>query len=364
MAVYQLLQTFAHGDAIGNETLSIKKILLNKGFKTGIYGLYCTPQLEKEFLNYRKLDNLEKDDLLIYHFAIGCRELCEFIKKINCKKIMLYHNITPSNFFEEYSKLFVEITNAGRQELLMLKDEFDYCWADSEYNKKELLDIGYRGPIDILPLIINFNDYDKALDITTLEKYANNDYVNILFVGRIAPNKKHEDVIRVFYYYKKYINSKARLIFVGNYDGMEKYYLRLLDYIKKLNLKDVIFTGHIPFNSILSYYNLADIFLCMSEHEGFCVPLIEAMYFDIPIIAYKSTAIPYVLGDAGIIVENKEPMHIANIIDRIIKSKELKNELISKQRKRLNKFTYEQTSEIFLNYLTKVMKVNNSEKRK
>lgn len=333
MAIYQLLQTFSHGDAIGNETMSIKKILLDKGFKTGIYGLYCTPQLQKEFLNYRKLDNLKKDDILIYHFAIGCRELCEFIKKINCKKIMLYHNITPSNFFEEYSKLFVEITNAGRQELSMLKDEFDYCWADSEYNKKELIDVGYKVPIDILPLIINFDDYDKALDLVTLEKYANDDYTNILFVGRIAPNKKQEDIIRIFNFYKKNINPKSRLIFVGNFQGLEKYYLRLMDYVRALELDDVVFTGHVSFNSILSYYNLADIFLCMSEHEGFCVPLVEAMYFDIPVIAYESTAIPYILRNSGCIVKSKDPKEVSMLIHKILCDLRAREKVLQEQKK-------------------------------
>lgn len=357
MAIYQLLPTFWHGDAIGNETMSIKKILLDKGFKTGIYGLYCTPQLQKEFLNYRKLDNLKKDDILIYHFAIGCRELCEFIKKINCKKIMLYHNITPSNFFEEYSKLFVEITNAGRQELSMLKDEFDYCLADSEYNKQELIDLGYKVPIDILPLIINFDDYDKALDLVTLEKYANDDYTNILFVGRIAPNKKQEDIIRIFNFYKKNINPKSRLIFVGNFQGLEKYYLRLMDYVRALELDDVVFTGHVSFNSILSYYNLADIFLCMSEHEGFCVPLVEAMYFDIPVIAYESTAIPYILRNSGCIVKSKDPKEVSMLIHKILCDLRAREKVLQEQKKILEEYQYKITSKLFLDYINKYMKV-------
>lgn len=115
-----------------------------------------------------------------------------------------------------------------------------------------------------------------------MEHYKDDGYTNFIFVGRVAPNKKQEDVIRAFYCYKKYCNPKSRLFIVGSYNGMERYYHRLRRYVGALELDNVVFTGHIPFAQILAYYHLADLFLCMSDHEGFCVPLVEAMYFNLP----------------------------------------------------------------------------------
>lgn len=357
MAIYQLLPTLAYGDAIGNETLYIDDLLKKAGVKTAIYACNATPQMQNKYIYYKNLNKLLPEDIIIYHFMIGCQELYEFLRNVKCKKIMIYHNITPSKFFEEYSKNFYECANLGRKELRLATNIFDYCLADSEYNKQELIDVEYKVPIDILPLIINFDDYDKALDLVTLEKYANDDYTNILFVGRIAPNKKQEDIIRIFNFYKKNINPKSRLIFVGNFQGLEKYYLRLMDYVRALELDDVVFTGHVSFNSILSYYNLADIFLCMSEHEGFCVPLVEAMYFDIPVIAYESTAIPYILRNSGCIVKSKDPKEVSMLIHKILCDLRAREKVLQEQKKILEEYQYKITSKLFLDYINKYMKV-------
>ena len=165
--------------------------------------------------------------------------------------------------------------------------------------------------------------------------------VNILFTGRIAPNKKHEDVIRSFYYYKKYFNQNARLIFVGNYNGFEPYYNRLCKYVSKLHLEDVIFTGHIKFNEILSYYNVADVFVCMSEHEGFCVPLVEAMEFEVPIVAYDSTAISDTMGNGGILIKEKNAIEVAALINQLCNDEEMRSQIVAEQRERLRIFDYE-----------------------
>ena len=126
-------------------------------------------------------------------------------------------------------------------------------------------------------------------------KLYDDDYVNILFTGRVVPNKKQEDVIEAFYYYKRFIQPKSRLILVGSFAGIDKYHDQLEAYVNKLGLEDVIFTGQIKFDEILAYYQLADLFLCMSEHEGFCVPIVEAMYFNVPVIARDTSAIAWTL---------------------------------------------------------------------
>ena len=154
------------------------------------------------------------------------------------------------------------------------------------------------------------------------------------------PNKKLEDVIACFAAYKKTYHTAARLFLVGNYQETDRYYQYLKAYIKEKRVDDVIFSGHIAFDEILAYYKIADVFMCMSEHEGFCVPLVEAMFFEVPIVAYSSTAIPGTLGGSGALVETKEPQAVAAIISRIQKDAEYRKQLLEGQEKRLEDFAY------------------------
>ena len=156
--------------------------------------------------------------------------------------------------------------------------------------------MGYTCPIDVLPILIPFDDYAKTPSQQVIDRYSDG-YTNLIFTGRIAPNKRQEDVIRAFYDYKKFYNPKSRLILVGGHNGMERYYHRLKSYINALELEDVVFPGHIKFDEILAYYKIADVFLCQSEHEGFCVPLVEAMYFDVPVVFAKKAQSINIDGD-------------------------------------------------------------------
>ena len=178
----------------------------------------------------------------------------------------------------------------------------------------------------------------------------------VLFVGRIAPNKKQEDLISMLYAYRKLYNDPIRLILVGNPGGMEKYAERLQFYAEKLGIVDIVFPGHISFNQILSYYRTADAFVSMSEHEGFCVPLVEAMYFKVPIIAYASSAIPETLGGTGILLENKDMTRAAFYLHEMLHDEELRASIIEGQNKRLKDFSYESVSATFMEQLNKFIR--------
>ena len=167
-------------------------------------------------------------------------------------------------------------------------------------------------------ILIPFDDYKKEPDAEVRQKMTEDRYTNILFTGRIVPNKRQEDVIATFYHYHKYYNPKSRLILIGNYTGMESYYESLQRYIDELGAEDIIFPGHISFPAILAYYATADLFLCMSDHEGFCVPLVEAMNFEVPVLAKNTTAIPYTLGGSGMMLEDNDPLVAATAINRIL----------------------------------------------
>lgn len=347
MRILQFLPTLAFGDAVSNDAIAIHHAIEKMGYNTHIYCENLDKRIDKRIADdiVKGMPEINEDDVFIYHLSTGSKlsyELPEYKNRL----MVIYHNITPAEFFKVYNYSALANVDYGIKGMKHLADKADYCMADSEFNKQDLINAGYKCRIDVRPILIPFEDYARQPDSRIIRKYKDG-RTNIVFVGRIAPNKKQEDLISTFCYYKKNIDPEARLIIVGNPAGFDTYYERLKRYVAALELDDVIFTGHISFPEILGFYHAADVFLCMSEHEGFCVPLVEAMYFGVPVIAYKSCAVPDTMGGSGIVTDSKEPVEIALLIDRLMKDSRLRQAVIDSQKKRLEDFSYENVSALF-----------------
>lgn len=341
MKVIQLLPTIAFGDAVGNDTLALDRVIREMGLKTAIYAENIDRRIPAGTAQtYDTFPDLSDDDVILYHASTGTRINSE-LPNLAGKKVMIYHNITPPEFFRPYSSAAEALCMTGYEGIRFLSDKVAYVIADSEFNRQDLLKMGFRCPIDVCPILIPFEDYEKEPNRKLLRKYDFDGYTNLLFLGRIAPNKKQEDVILTFAYYKKYINPRSRLFLVGTWKGMESYYQRLQDYVKLLELEDVIFTGGVPFADILAYYRIADCFVCMSEHEGFCVPLVEAMFFHVPIVAYECCAVPETLGGGGLLLPKKDPKLAALAINRLLTDPALLESVREAQGRRLTELQYD-----------------------
>lgn len=350
MKIIQLLPTLSYGDGVGNDVIAIDQIIKEMGYTTKVYAENIDTRIKMGLAEkVEKMPGLKQEDIIIYHLSTGT-VLNDKLSGYPGRKLVVYHNVTPSHFFRQYSRGAYRLCERGRAGIRKLRDVADYCWADSEYNRQELLEEGYRCRIDVVPIVIPFEDYAKEPNKAVLKRYGD-DFVNIVFVGRIAPNKKQEDVIRTFYYYKKYIQPKARLFLVGSYQGSEAYYERLCSYIERLDLTDVYITGHIKFDEILAYYKLADVFVCMSEHEGFCIPLLEAMCFQIPIVAYAFTGVKETLAYAGLKLNEKDCRVAAEMIHMLVENKDLREKVIAQQNIRLQEFSYEKIREQIISNL-------------
>lgn len=322
----------SYGDAVSNNALELRHFFEEKGYKTEIYAAFIDSRVKKFAKYISEYDFSDHKDVIIYHMSIGTK-LTEDIARLPNKKIMVYHNITPCEYFKFYNNKLYRLTKYGREQLKKLASCFDYVIADSEYNKTELEEYGFKN-VRVLPVFMNDSNYSQKPEQTIIDKYDDGK-TNILFVGRVAPNKKQEDLIKCFYYYKNYFNPNSRLFIVGENRGIYKYYILLEKLVKKLGLKDVYFTGHVSTEELVAYYNVADIFLSMSEHEGFCVPLVESMFFEIPILAYNAAAVPYILGDSGVLINRKDYIHVASLIDLVIKDTTISNKILKKQSNRL-----------------------------
>lgn len=357
--VIQILDTFTYGDAIGNHTIAIHNHLQSKGVESYIYASSIDARLKTYAFNISEYHSAP-DDVILYHLSTGSvlnRKLAEF----EGKKIINYHNITPPTYFEDYNRYFAAVCRSGYDDISFLADKVDAVISDSDYNGRELVKMGYSCPIYTVPILMNFSDYDIKPNPLILDKFNNDSVTNILFVGRIAPNKKQEDIIKDFFYYHNYFNKNSRLILVGNYTNLEMYYLKLKKYAEKLGVSNnVVFTGHIRFDEILAYYHSADLLLCESEHEGFCVPLVEAMYFDLPIVAYNSSAIGETLGDAGVLLEEKNAVLTATIIDNVLRSEKEKKKISHSQKERLEYFMSEDHLRKLIRILEDVYKKDDS----
>lgn len=350
MKVVQILPTISFGDAVSNDAIALGNAIRMMGYHNSIFAENIDNRLPKNTAKLiSMIPELSDEDIVIYHLSTGT-DLNYKIKEISGKKLMIYHNITPPHFLQPYNFEAAQRCGEGLKGAQYLADKVEYVLADSNYNKRDLESMGYQCKIDVLPILIAFEDYKKKPNEKILKKY-DDDWVNIIFTGRIAPNKKQEDVIAAFYYYKKYLNPKSRLFLVGSGSGMASYVSRLKKYVRELGLSDVYFTGHVKFDEILAYYRIANVFLCMSEHEGFCVPLVEAMFFDVPIIAYDSSAVGDTLGGSGLLIEEKNFGEIAGLIDRIVSDSELRDKVLFNQRIRLEDFNHDKILNQFEKYL-------------
>ncbi len=344
MRIVQLLPTIAYGDAVGNDTLAIREILRRWDPDTKIYAENIGTSVKQYALGVERMPRLGPQDVVLYHASTGT-SLNGRLPRMGGRKVMIYHNVTPPKFFCGYSPQAQALAEDGLAGIRSLAGKVDLCIADSEYNKNELVRMDFTCPVDVCPILIPFADYEKAPNQTLLQRYEGDGRTNLLFVGRVAPNKRQEDLLRMFYVYRKYYDPTARLVLVGAWGGMERYCQRLRDYAGALGIgQDVVFTGHIKFDEILAWYHLADAFVCMSEHEGFCVPLVEAMYFGLPVIARSAAAVPDTLGGSGVLLPSADPAAMAACVDTILRDTALREHIVAGEKRRLADFSYEKVS--------------------
>ncbi|MFC2168816.1 glycosyltransferase family 4 protein [Acidobacteriota bacterium] len=293
-------------------------------------------------------------DITILHFGLPS-PLTKALIGMSSRKVIIYHNITPGKFFKAYSEEMVRITNIGRKELQILAAHVELAFADSEYNRQELVDCGYKNT-EVLPLFVDFSKYGKPVDQMTYDLYKDG-RTNILFAGRVVPNKKIEDLIKVVFYYKKFVSPLVRLIVVGKTSSLPDYYKGLVQLADEFYLKpeEILFTGHIPDEEMFAFYKVSDVFLSLSEHEGFGLPFIESLVFDLPVIAYDCTAVSSTLEGAGILIKNKKLDYVAELIQLIVRDRDLREKIIEGQRERLQRFKEMRLDNILLKSLKELL---------
>lgn len=341
MTVRQLVAGYRIGDAISSEADLIRNLLSAHGIANGIYCPVSNvaPEQRGQVRDIEKLpQDVQADDVALLHLSIGSRANVLF-PELPCRRVILYHNVTPAHFLERLNPATAEILAKGRREVARLKDAAHAVYADSAFNASELAELGYRNP-RVLPLIIDDTFGSAKPDPAMLAKLTSGNRQNLLFVGRIAPNKRQDQLLSVFAHYRKTINPQARLVMVGGAgSGMETYQIMLMAMAEHLELRrDVFFTGFVTDAELAACYATASAFLCLSDHEGFCAPLLEAMAWHVPVFAKAAGAVPETMDGAGVLLQDADPHVFAETVGRVLNDPALRDAVIAKQNARLARF--------------------------
>jgi L-malate glycosyltransferase len=329
IAVHQVLASLGYGDAIGHEVLGIQRVLRAAGYESEIFVESADRRVEDLTVDYLELkDASHPDNILIHHFSIGSRS-SRIAYALPDRMMLVYHNITPPEYFVDIHPLLVQQCFLGRRELALYANRCDLALGDSEYNRQELAAAGFprTGVLPVVPDFVHLSGPPNAIGAGAFD----DEWVNLLFVGRMIPNKRIDDLIRWFHAYKKWFNPRSRLLLVGSHSGFERYVAMLHDLVARLGTSDVHFLGHVSNEELVAYYDIANVFVCASEHEGFCVPLIEAFYMEVPVIAYAATAVPATMDGGGVLIADKDPATVAAIIHAVATSREIQDRILDSQ---------------------------------
>jgi len=354
-AIDQFVAGFANGDAISNEAVVMRGIFRSWGFSSEIFceTKRILPELRKESKDIAGYKSLRKsDDIVLLHLSIGS-PANDLFASLACRKVILYHNMTPSRYFTAVNRRTSYELSKGQEQARQLAGSAQVNMADSRFNADELTTLGYKD-IKVLPLILDLDRLRGAPDAKTLAKY-NDGKTNVLFVGRCVPNKRIEDSLKVFFHFQHSVIPDSRFIHVGSFAGTERYHYLLQARAKELGLNNVCFAGSVPQSSLNAFYRCSHVFLSMSEHEGFCIPIIESMLHDLPVMAYSAAAVPETLDGAGVLFSEKRYELIAELMGRIVANAQFRSAVISGQRDRIARYTKRDLASELKQHLTPLL---------
>ncbi len=340
VTINQWIAAAHRGDAIGDNARVLRDMFRAWGHESHIFSLTIDNDMEGDALPWT--DAASRDgDITIYHYAVPS-PMTEAFGRLPGTRILHYHNVTPAHFFAPWDAGLARFCQVGREQLATMADRTDLALGVSEYNRAELESLGF-GETGVLPIAVDTDRLRNAGPVPAIESILAHDFVNILFVGRIAPNKKIEDVIRLAEIYKRYVDFRYRFIFVGKYDAVPSYYASIRGLISEYRMMNerFWFTGAVPDIELAAYYRHAHAYVSLSEHEGFCVPLVESMAMDVPVLAYGAGAVPETLGGAGVCFTPKDLEQAAEVLAALIYDEPFRTQVITGQRARLKDFSRE-----------------------
>ena len=344
MIVHQFVPTLEPG-AVGAHTLTARDALRAAGHTSEIFASEIDPAWADRGGRLLR-DARDRADVIVYQMAIGS-VVADAVLAREEPIVVNHHNLTPMRYISGWQPVAAHGVVWGRGQLRELATRARLGVAVSSYNEHDLLEAGFSRTT-VVPILLDL----RTLDVEPVPAPERNDAVTWLFVGRLAPNKAQHDIVKAFAAYRRFHNADARLHLVGG--GREDGYARTLQrFIHALGLDDAVtVAGAVSTSALATYYRAADVFVVCSEHEGFCVPLLEAMHYGVPIVAYSAAAVPETLGDAGLLLDVKDPCTVAAAVDRLIGEPALRQQLVDAGARRVRDFDVSRTAPAFIEAVT------------
>jgi glycosyltransferase involved in cell wall biosynthesis len=335
--VHQWIPAAHRGDAVGDHARMVRDLYRAWGHESEIFALTVDENMRGEVRPWSD-PNARQGDVTILHFAVPS-PMSAALATLPGRRVLWYHNVTPARFFAPFDTGIARMAMQGRRELASLAGKVDLALGVSEFNRAELESMGF-GETGVIPIIVNTARLTGAPPVPAIEELLQDGLVNILFVGRIAPNKKIEDHIRLAEQYKRYVDVYYRFIFVGRDDAVPAYGRAVRSLVAEYRmLPDRFwFVGPVPDRELAAYYRNAHAYVSLSEHEGFCVPLVESMAMDVPVLAYAAAAVPETLGGAGLSFAPKDLEYAAELLGSLVYDETVRAGVIAGQRRRLPHF--------------------------
>lgn len=345
--LHQFLTGATAGDAITDQALLMKRWLGELGFESEIFAWHLHPDMEGEVRPMTTYRRAHGEGWGIFHHSIGS-EVPDFLARQGLQLILIYHNITPPEFFASSDPLRAHLARLGLRQLEILRPQTALALAVSGYNEAELREAGF-GNTAVLPICLRAERYDLPAGPQSPAPPG----PRLLFIGRLAPNKRQEDLIKLLYCLRR-VQPEARLYLVG--DRWEVGYDLWVEQLAvELGVSDgLALVGKVSQADMVTYLRTSDCYVSMSEHEGFGVPLIESMYLGLPVMAYGAAAVPETMGDAGIVFYRKEYEHLAELIGLLLDDQALRRRIVDGQRRRVQAFLEPQVRRQFVSQLEKV----------
>lgn len=337
MKIYTIVDALSYGDGVGNDIVNMYNAFKKIGMENIICAKFFDEKL-KDYVSSAKYETITKNDIVIYHYC-GYSNIIDEVLKIKTTKIIRYHNITPPSFFDDGETNLKEYCANGLKQLKDYIDCFDYYLPDSNFNRNDLIEIGANSSrVFVLPCFIDSflsRNTNEVLEIgLSKEKY-------FIVIGRIVQNKCVDYILKCFEAYYHLYNKNVKLYIIGSNECSESYSKVISNIYNKMQSKpNVVITGKVSQKDLNTYYKYASGFICMSEHEGFCIPIVEAMRNGVPIICYNSSAISETMNGGGILINNKQIELISFFMNEIINNNMLRKKIIEAQYKAIKRYDF------------------------
>jgi len=339
--VHQFVPALLPRDATGDHTLALRDTFRAAGWASEIFVEAAHDELQSEASYFERYPaRARPGDILLYQASTGS-PVADFLMDRPETLVLDYHNITPPSFYEGWEDHTAEKVALARTQVAALAARSSLGIADSAFNAAELAGFGCPAT-EVVPILTGIDAWGDPERVDRAEaarlRRQRGDAAGLLFVGRLSPNKAQHQLVEALWLYRRWYDPDARLRLVGP-AITGAYAEAVLGFAAELGLEDAVDHGeHLTPAQLAAWYADADAFVCLSDHEGFCIPLLEAMHFDLPIVAYAAGAVPETLGDAGVLLDTKRPGEVAATVHRVVGDDALRRRLAAAGRRRLEHF--------------------------